>query len=49
MISLLRLWAVYRRVDVLFAMGGIMILGLIAMGLVEILGYRNVTGMLLDF
>ncbi|GJJ14285.1 hypothetical protein Clacol_008549 [Clathrus columnatus] len=41
-ISQLRLWAVYRRTDVLIIMGVIMLLGLLAMGLIEGLGYRGV-------
>lgn len=41
-ISQLRLWAVYRRLDVVIAMGVVMIVGLIAMGLVEGLGYSHV-------
>lgn len=44
-ISQLRLWAVYRRLDVVIIMGGVMVVGLVAMGLVEGLGYSHVHGM----
>jgi len=43
-ISQMRLWAMYRRKEVLVAMTGIVCLALIAMGLVEGFGYANVEG-----
>jgi len=40
----MRLWAVYRSKIVLLLNGIIIVIGLVAMGLIEGLGYRHVKG-----